>query len=198
MMDDGKRLARNGISRGVLTLIDDEGKMQRVQVSILDGELADDVERFQNYGFTSVPEAGAEATVVFIGGDRGHPVVVVADDRRVRMAGLEPGEVAVYHRNGDFIHLKNGNVMEVSTKQLTIKAADSMTIDTKQLTVTASTGILVKTPSLASQNTGGGAMAASVTGSITTTQGDIVADGISLKIHTHPGDSGGTTGAPNG
>lgn len=27
--------------------------------------------------------------------------------------------------------------------------------------------------------------------------GDVIADGISLKTHTHPGDSGGTTGEPN-
>jgi len=27
--------------------------------------------------------------------------------------------------------------------------------------------------------------------------GDVIADGVSLKTHTHPGDSGGTTGVPN-
>jgi hypothetical protein len=27
--------------------------------------------------------------------------------------------------------------------------------------------------------------------------GDVIADGVSLKTHTHPGDSGGTTGEPN-
>jgi len=39
----------------------------------------------------------------------------------------------------------------------------------------------------------GGAMTASV--SIETTA-DVVASGISLSTHTHPGDSGGTTGGP--
>lgn len=29
-------------------------------------------------------------------------------------------------------------------------------------------------------------------------QGDIIAGGVSLMHHTHPGDSGGTTGQPNG
>jgi len=39
----------------------------------------------------------------------------------------------------------------------------------------------------------GGAMTASV--SIETTA-DVVASGISLSTHTHPGDSSGTTGGP--
>ena len=35
-----------------------------------------------------------------------------------------------------------------------------------------------------------------ITGNVTVT-GDVVANGVSLTSHTHPGDSGGTTGAPN-
>ncbi len=40
---------------------------------------------------------------------------------------------------------------------------------------------------------GGGAVSAS--GGMSMTGGDITVDGISVKTHTHPGDSGGTTGA---
>jgi len=36
-----------------------------------------------------------------------------------------------------------------------------------------------------------------IDGAVNLVNGDIVADGVSLKGHTHPGDSGGTTGAPN-
>ena len=35
------------------------------------------------------------------------------------------------------------------------------------------------------------------TGGDFTTSGDVVASGKSLVSHTHPGDSGGNTGAPN-
>lgn len=35
-----------------------------------------------------------------------------------------------------------------------------------------------------------------IKGTVTVTGGDVIADGISLKNHTHPGDSGGTTGRP--
>lgn len=39
-------------------------------------------------------------------------------------------------------------------------------------------------------------MPLAVNESISVTGGDVTADGISLKTHTHPGDSGGTTGTP--
>lgn len=41
----------------------------------------------------------------------------------------------------------------------------------------------------------GGAVNITAPGNVTVT-GDVIADGISLKNHTHPGDSGGTTGRP--
>jgi len=203
MRDDELRreletLTRDAVARGVLRVVDDRGNMQRVQVSLLDGELADGAERMQNYGFTSVPEPGAEATVVFVCADRSHPVVIVSDDRRVRMHGLQPGEVAVYHKNGDHILFKNGNEIEVSTKRLVINASEEIDIKTKVLDVTASSDIRIRTPSLTAQNTSGGAMSSSMTGTLTTTNGDIVADGVSLKKHQHGGVKSGSerTGPP--
>lgn len=38
--------------------------------------------------------------------------------------------------------------------------------------------------------------AVNIQGNVTVSNGDVVADGISLKNHKHPGDSGGTTGKP--
>ncbi len=38
--------------------------------------------------------------------------------------------------------------------------------------------------------------AVNIQGNVTVSSGDVVADGISLKNHTHKGDSGGTTGKP--
>lgn len=189
-----RQLMRDGVARAVLNVVDDEGNMQRVQISLLEDEVIDDVERFQNYGFTSVPDEGSEATVVFVGADRSHPVVVVADDRRVRKKGMKPGEVAVYHKNGDFIHLKNGKEIEVKTTTFkvdcttaTIAAASKITLDSPLVTLTGrqqTTG----------EKSGGGA--STFVGGLENTGGDITSNGISLEHHTHPGDSGGTTGEP--
>ncbi|MFQ8738512.1 MAG: hypothetical protein ACLSAH_22980 [Bilophila wadsworthia] len=48
---------------------------------------------------------------------------------------------------------------------------------------------------LSMQSQGGGATTATLAGSLNAT-GDVTASNISLNSHTHPGDSGGTTGGP--
>src|SRR5688500_9420098 len=106
----------NMVARAVVQVVDDGAAMQKVQLGVLDGEDIDDGERFQQYGFTSVPLAGAEAVVVFPGGDRGHPLVVVVDDRAYRLTGLAAGEVAVYHKDGAKVLLKEGGDIEVTAK----------------------------------------------------------------------------------
>lgn len=106
----------NLVARGVVQVVGDGSKLQSVQIGVLDGEDIDDGERFQEYGFSSVPLAGAEAVVVFPSGDHGHPLVVAVDDRRYRPTGLDPGEVAIYHKDGARIHLKANGDIVVSAK----------------------------------------------------------------------------------
>lgn len=101
-------------ARAILTLIDDATKMQGLQVKLLDGEVCNNVDRVQNYGFTSVPLPGAEGIYLALGGSRDHGVVIVADDRRYRIKGLQGGEVAIYTDEGDKIVLKRGNVIEIT------------------------------------------------------------------------------------
>jgi phage baseplate assembly protein V len=93
-------------ARAVVKVVNDALKAQGLQVTLLAGEVADGVERVQEYGFTSVPEAGAEAVVLAIGGNRGHLVAVAVDDRRYRKKGLAAGEVALYTKFGSEVHLK--------------------------------------------------------------------------------------------
>lgn len=101
------------IGRAVLQLVDDARAMQTLQVSLLDGELRGDAERFQNYGFTSHPLPGAEAVVLSVAGSRDHMLVVAVDDRRYRVQGLAEGEVAIYTDEGDQIVIKRGGTVEV-------------------------------------------------------------------------------------
>lgn len=102
------------VGRAVVSLVNDALKMQGVQVALLADEVRDNVERFQEYGFTSHPKPGAEAVVVAVGGSRNQLVVIACDDRRYRLAGLAEGEVALYTDEGDKIVLKRGNVIEVT------------------------------------------------------------------------------------
>ena len=104
------------VARAVVKRLDDSKRVQLAQLDILDGETRDAVERFQNYGFTSVPLEGAEAVVLSVGGHRDHCLVVAVDDRRHRLRDLEPGEVAVFHKDGARVHLKADGTLAATPK----------------------------------------------------------------------------------
>ncbi len=98
------------VARGVLSLVNDAAKMQGVQVKLLSGEVRD-MERFQNYGFTSQPHAGAEVAAVFVGGNRDHGLVLAVDDRRYRVKALAAGEVALFDDLGHTITLTRAGIV---------------------------------------------------------------------------------------
>jgi phage baseplate assembly protein V len=112
-----QRRVRLMVARAIVELVDDSKKMQTLQVSIHADELRDDVERYQPYGLTAAPEAGAEAIVVMVGGNADHPVAVVVDDRRYRPLDLEEGEVALYTKqDGKRVHCKEDGGVDLGTE----------------------------------------------------------------------------------
>lgn len=116
------RLA-NLVSRAVLRRVDDSKRMQLVQLTALEGETRADIERVQQYGFTSVPKEGAEAVAVFPGGDRSLGFVIATDDRRYRLTGLQAGEVALYTDQGDKVVLERGGTIRVTASTKVVIAA---------------------------------------------------------------------------
>jgi phage baseplate assembly protein V len=64
-------------------------KLQSLQMRLTAGEVNDDMEHFEPYGFTSNPLAGAEGVVTFLGGDRSHAIALVIADRRYRLQSLQ-------------------------------------------------------------------------------------------------------------
>lgn len=160
----------NMVARGVVRLINDSAKMQELQVSILQGESRDYVERFQNYGFTSHPPKGSEALLVFPGGNRAHPVAIAVDDRASRKKEMAEGEAALYTKFGDYIHIKADGTIEVV-------ASSAVTVEAPEVTVTASTKVTLDTP--ACEITGALTVGETIEagGDITSTGGDISADG---------------------
>ena len=104
----------NTVARAVIQTIDEDLKMQMLQLGILEGEDGDDCENFQGYGFKSVPLKGAECVVVYPGGDRGVPLVVATEDRRHRPTGWDPGDAGLYNDKGAVVRLKNNGDIEVN------------------------------------------------------------------------------------
>ncbi|MGK3120446.1 phage baseplate assembly protein V [Pseudomonas corrugata] len=161
---------KNMLARGTVVLVDALKKMQSLQMRLTAGELKDNAEHFEPYGFTSNPLAGAEVLTAFIGGDRSHAVVLVAADRRYRIQSLEPGEVAIYTDEGDKIHFKRGRIIDIETGTLNIKATTAVNFETP---VINQTGQIVSV-------------------------GDQLAGGISQINHVHTGVQAGSgqSGAP--
>lgn len=113
---------RLAISRAVVGRVQVAAGLQRLQVEALAGELHDDVERLQDYGFASRPHVGSEAVICSIGGARSHAVAVVVDDRRFRIEPLEAGEVAVFDDHGQAVRLKRDRMEIESPTMLLLKA----------------------------------------------------------------------------
>ena len=95
-----KRRVQIMVGRAILETINDTTKAQTVKMSIMQDEVLEDVERFQEYGFTSVPFKDCEAISVSVGGRRSHTVVIATEDRARRPKGLAEGDTALYNGNG--------------------------------------------------------------------------------------------------
>ncbi len=110
------------VGRAIVRLVDDATKAQSVLIELLEGEVQDAVERYQDYGFTSVPHPGAEAVAVAVGGLRSHMIVIKVEDRRYRLTGLEQGEVALFDDLGQMVKLGRERIEIVSDNEVKVSA----------------------------------------------------------------------------
>lgn len=161
---------KNLLARCSVALVNASAKMQTAQVRLLAGEVKDNIEHFEPYGFTSNAHAGAEGIAAFFAGDRSHGVVLCIADRRFRLKELKPGEVALYTDEGDCLHFRRGRVLEIQTMTLRVTAGTAVEFDTP----------VIRT-----------------TGKIESV-GDQIAAGVSQINHPHDGvqPGPGQTGAP--
>jgi phage baseplate assembly protein V len=194
------------ISRAVVETIKDSGGIQTMQVSLLADEVQDDVERFQNYGLTSHPPKQSEGIMVCPGGDRSHGILIAVDNRQYRLKGLAEGEVALYTDEGDYIKLKRGNEIEISTHKLTVNATTEINMTAPTVKVNASglfevtcpgssfIGPVAVTGGISSIGGGGGITS---TGQVSDHTGSMDQMRSTYNGHAHNDPQGGTTGGPN-
>ena len=102
---------QNIVTRAVITALDTAKKCQAAGLRLIAGEQKENVEHLEPYGFTSAAQDGAEAVMLFPGGDRSHGVAVVVADRRYRLKGLKRGEVAIYDDQGQSVTLTRTGVV---------------------------------------------------------------------------------------
>lgn len=206
----------NMLARGKLTAVKASGKMQSLQLNLLDGESKARLEHFEPYGFTSHPHPGsAEAAVAFLDGDRSHGIVLVVADRKYRLTGFEQGEVAIHDDLGQKVHLtRDGIVVRGAGLPMVVE-------DTPSITFRADNFIRFETPrvectqllmsmqyQMGGVSGGVGALTATYgAGTINWNNTTLVAVGGALShnaknigsTHTHSGvqTGSGNTGVPN-
>lgn len=160
--------------RAIVTLVNDALQRQNLQLKVLADEGADDVERFQNYGHTSVPPEGSEAIVLGLGGARAGLVAIAVEHKESRPKDLEAWDSCLYHRDGHRLILGKDGLAALSAKSVIITAEE-------------------KTTTICSDNEFQGAM--HVTLNIIV-DGDVIINGKSFLEHKHDLPGGGQTSPP--
>lgn len=171
------------IVRGTVAVSHADEDIRRLQI-YYDGETRDNIEHLENYGFTSEPftDGVNDATAFFTDDNNSHGFVISVADRRYRITSMKPGEVAIYDDKGRHIYFKR-DCIEVEGKDdpISVQTSGAVTIKAASVTIDAPTTTFTGKV---------------VVNSTVTATGDVSGKGVSLASHTHPGDSGGSTGTP--
>jgi phage baseplate assembly protein V len=122
---------------GKVSLVDDSGVVQLVQVKLGPLEIHDAAPNSQQYGFSSNPPVGTDVVMLFIGGDRSNGVVIATGNQSLRKTGLMPGDASLYDSRKQSITLTaQGIVIESAGLPITIKDAPTVTMsDTTLLNI---------------------------------------------------------------
>lgn len=196
-MSDLDRRFHAGLRIGTVTAVDATNAAARVT---LGGETETDwlpwlAERAGTIGAWAPVSVGEQVLVASVGGDTAQGIIVgslfsnsnppPSTDAGTRKIALGAASITM---TADSINVAvGGTSIEITDGLVAVTAADSSFSGT----VTVQ-GLLTYLAGMAGQ--GGSGATATITGDINVTGGDVTADGVSLTSHTHPGDSGGTTG----
>ncbi len=195
MMDVLQRLGRRlqmlaGLGR--VQWVNDSGQVQTAQLTLTALEVRDNTPRLAEYGFTSNPPPGADAALLFLGGDRSNGVVIATGHQRYRLKGLASGDAAIYDSRGQSVWLTPGGIV-VNGAGLPMVVNNTPTV-----TVNASTSVILNTPT--THATGN----LNVDGNIVA-QGDVSDHGTKSMAgmrtvyngHTHTDPQGGSVSTPS-
>lgn len=103
-----------------------EGKgVRRVQVRFDESDIQDERPLAGWYGFASRPKPGADAVVVYLGGNRGLGIVIATNDRRYQIE-LDEGEVALHDDLGSRVHLRRSGDIDLAPASGTVNVTGNL------------------------------------------------------------------------
>ncbi|MBV7315442.1 phage baseplate assembly protein V [Shewanella sp. NIFS-20-20] len=178
------------LTRAIVTDLVEDLQRQNLQVKMHADESADNIERFQNYGISSVPPAGSEAILAALGGSLSGLVAIAVEDKKYRPKG-ESGDVFLYHLEGHKIRLTKDGKILVTATDVIFEVANSFTIISPETLIQ---GPLHVTGGI---STDLGIYAVSgITSDSVVTGSDLSANNISYLGHTHNDAEGRPTTTP--
>jgi len=155
-----------------------------VQVEGLKDDISSDVEYRQQFGFRSNPPLDSRCLLIAYGGDTDNLTAILTDNKNIETdIEFEDGESRQFDASGNARHRIYGGKHYLQGDQYELRIDDDNKIDFVAGTLTLTVGGQTYT----------------FTGSNATFSKDLIADGISVKTHTHSGvQSGGSnTGPPS-
>lgn len=175
--------ALNMLAKAVMKKVIDSLGRQTAQVEVTKGELIDDVERMQDYGFSSNPPAsGTDALIAFLGGSRDQGVIVRMENRSFRLKNLKSGEVAMFDDLGNVFKLGREQVEVIGVTKLVASAPQIELVATSSAKVTCGASSMTITPAGIALNS-----------PVLTHNGKNIG---ATHAHTGVTSGSGTTGAP--
>lgn len=126
-------------SRGNVTLVfkDEAGKIQRLQVSGLAGELSNEIDHAEPYGLAARPLTGAEVFMNAVLGQRGQLTAMIVGDPRYRPHGLKDGEVVLWSKHGQRVWMKDDGSVEITAPAPVKINAPALDVEAPDVTVTS-------------------------------------------------------------
>lgn len=131
------------VRRGKISLVDDSGAIQKVQLPPSGIETKDNLPRIAEYGLTSNPPEGTDAYLVNIGGDPSNGAVVGTNHQGTRPTGLKTGETMLYNGlvNVQVYLSASGLIVNAGGLPVVVNSATTVTIN-------ASGDVIMNTPML--------------------------------------------------
>lgn len=126
------------ISRASVMAKHGERSLRTLQTEHLAGDVREDVEHFEPYGFTSEPHLGAEVVAASLDGNRNHTIALIVADRRYRIKEMQDGEVAIYDDLGKIVYLKREELLiDAKDSPVTVLSGSKVTIKAPEVVVDA-------------------------------------------------------------